>query len=274
MRSPLACLLLMSPALWTQPATRQLVFETATIKMTDAKGGGGHSHENDAPGMFRGSMTLKSYIMTAYNLKDFQVVGGPNWIDATTYEILGKLERAADVPSENARSMYGVERGTGEQQLHIALQSLLADRFQLKFHHESKEMPAYVLTALKGKFKLPPVPDNGKCGTSSNGDGNGYKLTATCIDMNRFASFLARRLRQPVSNETAVQGLYSFLLRWTNDDLAHAGGGLSQLDPLFSALRDQLGLRLEAKKRLTDIIVVDRAEWPSETNDRESSRRR
>jgi uncharacterized protein (TIGR03435 family) len=247
-------LVLTTAAVWAQPAKRLPAFETATIKMTDAKGGGGHSNENDKPGLFRGSMTLKSYIMTAYNVRDFQVTGGPNWIDDTTYEILGKLERTEEAPSGNAG---------GEQQLHVALQSLLADRFQLKFHQELKEMPAYVLAAMKGKFKLQPVPDNGKCGTSSNGDGNSYKLTATCIDMKRLTTVLARRLRQPVSDETGIQGLYSFGLQWTVDDLGTAGTS-SQLDALFAALRDQLGLRLESKKMQTDIIVVDRAERPSD----------
>jgi uncharacterized protein (TIGR03435 family) len=263
MRSLLACLLLISLALWAQSARHQPVFETATIKMTDAKGGAGHSHENDTPGLFRGSMTLKSYIMTAYNVKDFQVTGGPNWIDASTYEILGKLEHMTDVSLENTVSTVRAENGAGEEQLHIALQVLLADRFQLKIHHESKEMPSYVLTANKGKFKLQPVQDSGQCGTSSNGDGNGYKLVATCIDMTRFATFLARRLRQPVSDETAIQGHYSFVLQWTNEDHGN-GGGASQLDVIFSALRDQLGLRLESKRTPMDILVVDRAERPSD----------
>jgi uncharacterized protein (TIGR03435 family) len=231
--------------------------------MTNAKGGGGHSRENDAPGLFRGSMTLKSYIMTAYSMKDFQVIGGPNWIDDSTYEILGKLERATSAGPENAAVTARTVSGAGEKELHIALQSLLADRFQLKFHRESKEMPTYVLAAMKGKFKLQPVEANGQCGTSSTGDGNGHKLIATCIDMKTFAGFLARRLRQPVFDETAIQGLYTFVLQWTNDDHAN-GDGSRQLDVIFSALRDQLGLRLEAKKAPTDIIVVENAERPTE----------
>src|SRR5690242_11259275 len=105
MRSLLACVLLASPAVWAQPAESGPVFEAATIKMTAAKGGGGHSHENDTPGLFRGSMTLKSYIMAAYNVKDFQVTGGPNWMDDTTYEIMGKLEHGTDVPPDNTAGL-------------------------------------------------------------------------------------------------------------------------------------------------------------------------
>jgi uncharacterized protein (TIGR03435 family) len=260
MRSLLACLLLTSPTAWAQPVERPPVFETATIKMTDAKGGGGHSHENDTPGMFRGSMTLKSYIITEYKVKDFQVIGGPSWIDATTYEIVGKLERKTEVPTGLNRS--GGD-GLAEEQLHIALQSLLADRFQLKLHRGSKEMSGYALTVVKGKLNLPPATDNGACGTSSNADGSGRKLIATCIDMTRFASLLTRVLRQPVFDQTAIHGLYSFGLRWATDDLVNADTSL-QVDSLFSALRDQLGLRVEPKKASMEIIVVDRAERPSD----------
>ncbi len=261
MRSLLTCLFLMSPYSWAQPSERRPVFETASIKMMEAKGGGGHSHENDTPGLFRGSMTLKSFIMAAYSVKDFQVIGGPSWLDDTTYEILAKLELKTDAATSGIATKRGID-GLGEKQLHIALQSLLADRFQLKFHHESKEMPAYALTVAKGKFKLQPVADNGACGTSSNGDGNGRKLTATCIDMKRFANFLSRVLRQPVSDQTAIQGLYSFGLQWATDELVN-GGNASQLDSLFAVLRDQLGLRLEPKKAPMDIMVVDQAERPT-----------
>jgi uncharacterized protein (TIGR03435 family) len=261
MRLLLECLLLTSPVMWAQLVSRHPVFEVATIKMTDAKGGAGHSHENDTPGLFRGSMTLKSYVMTAYNVKDFQVIGGPKWVDDTTYEIVAKLERTPDVTRDDTTSIrIDTKR---EEQLHVALQWLLADRFQLEFHHELKIMPSYVLTAVKGKFKLQPISESGQCGTSSNGDGRSYKLVANCIDMKRFASVLARRLRQPVFDVTGVKGLYNFVLQWSADDLVNRDGA-PQLDSLFDALRDQLGLRIESKKAPTDMIVIDRAERPAE----------
>jgi uncharacterized protein (TIGR03435 family) len=116
MRSLLAYCLLMPLAVSAQPSEHPPVFEAASIKMVDAKGGSGHSHENDAPGLSRGSMTLKSFIMAAYNVKDFQVIGGPNWIDVATYEILGKLERTPDVSTKSLGSTP--RNGDREEELH------------------------------------------------------------------------------------------------------------------------------------------------------------
>jgi uncharacterized protein (TIGR03435 family) len=252
--------LLISPALRPQAQEPKPVFETASIKMTDAKNGGGHSHENSDPGMLRGSMTLKNYIMTAYGVRDFQVIGGPNWIDTSTYEIVAKLENPTDPPPGLASRQRAVAE---EDRLHLALQSLLADRFQLKFHHDSKDMPSYVLTVAKSGFKLKPAPETDGCGTNSTGIPNGKKLTATCLGMGRFVTFLSRQMRLPVADETHVQGLYTFHIEWGPDDL-NATGPPDDLPSLSVVLERQLGLKLGSKKAPTDIIVVDRAERPSE----------
>lgn len=245
--------LLLSAAVWPQ-TERKPAFETASIKMTNPTGGGGHSHEHDGPGLLRASMTLKSYIMAAYNVKPYQIVGGPAWIDATTYDIVAKLERADDNRA-----------AAGEPQIHAALQGLLAERFQLKFHHETKEMPAYALAVAKSGFALKPVAGGSDCGTSSKGNGTSINFIATCVDMTQFAGYLARVLRQPVSDETHLQGLYSFKLEWTPDDLKTAApSDQPTLPSLFTVLQEKLGLRLETKKVPVEILVVDSAERPSE----------
>ena len=222
--------------------------------MSRATGGSGHSDENDDPGLLRGSMTLKSYIMTAYDVKPYQVIGGPNWVDESTYDIVAKLERSGDNPA-----------AAGEPQVHVALQALLADRFQLKIHHEAKEIPAYALTVTKGGFKLKETSETTGCGTSSKGSGTGINFRATCADMTGFASSLARRMGRPVSDETHLQGLYTFTLEWTPDDLK-TGASRDQptLPSLFTVLQEKLGLKLEARKVPVDIIVVDSADRPSE----------
>ena len=173
MRSAIVTLLLISPAAWPQTPERMPPFETASIKMTQEKGGGGHSHEHNTPGMLRGAMTLKSYIMSAYDVEPFQVTGGPAWIDESTYEIVAKLESGADAPPNPAP---GSRRNDGER-IRAALQTLLAERFQLKIHHESKEVPAYAMTVAKSGFKLQPdVTPGCSGGTNSNGNGVSQKL--------------------------------------------------------------------------------------------------
>lgn len=253
---------LLPPILWPQAAEPKPVFEAASIKMVNLTGGGGHSHENDDPGMLRGSMTLKSYIMSAYGVKAFQVAGGPSWIDDTTYEIVARLEN----PPAPMEKLTGRERSAAQgNRLHLALQQLLLERFQLKFRHETKMMPAYALTVSKSGLKIKPAAEASNCGTSSNGNGVSTKLTATCIDMAAFASFLARQLRLPVLDQTSVPGAYSFQLEWTADDLKVAdSSNQPALPSLFTILDQQLGLKLESKKAPMDILVVESAERPSE----------
>jgi uncharacterized protein (TIGR03435 family) len=263
MRSPVVVLFLISSSAWAQTEAKP-VFEAASIKMSRPTGGSGHSNENSDPGMLHGSMTLKSYIMAAYSVKTYQVTGGPKWIDDSTYDIVAKLE-IAELPKLSA-DLTPRQRATAEvERLHTALQGLLADRFQLKLHHESKEMPAYALTVVKSGFKLKEASETAGCGSNSNGNGTSINFTATCVDMTRFANYLARVTKQPVSDETHLEGSYSFSFEYIPDDLkATASTDQPALPSLFTVLQQKLGLKLEQKKVPTDIIVVDSAERPSE----------
>jgi uncharacterized protein (TIGR03435 family) len=255
--------LLMPYSAWTQTEAKP-VFEVASIKMVRATGGSGHSSENSDTGLLHGSMTLKSYIVAAYNVKTYQVTGGPNWIDDSTYDVVAKLEMAG-LPKLPANLTPNQRAAAEEDRLHTALQGLLAERFQLKVHHESKDMPAYALIVVKGGFKLKEVPETAGCGTSSKGNGTSINFTATCVDMTRFASYLARVTKQPVSDETHLQGSYSFSLEYTPDDLkASVSTDQPALPSLFTVLQQKLGLKLEQKKVPVDILVVDSAERPSE----------
>ena len=263
MRSLILIPLLILYSTWAQTEAKP-VFEAASIKMSRATGGSGHSDENSDPILLRASMTLKSYVMSAYNVKAYQVTGGPTWIDDSTYDIVAKLEMT-DLPKLPA-NLTPRERGTAEEdRLHTALQGLLAERFQLKLHHETREMPAYALTVSKSGFKLKEASETTGCGTSSKGNGISVDFTANCVDMTGFARYLARVMRHPVSDETHLQGSYSFKLQWTPDDLkAAASTDQPVLPSLFTVLQEKLGLKLEQKKVPVDIIVVDSAERPSE----------
>jgi uncharacterized protein (TIGR03435 family) len=204
-------------------------------------------------------MTLKSYIMMAYNLRPFQVTGGPKWMDDSTYDIVAKLDHA--FMPEGATGKLLSEATT------LALQALLADRFQLKIHHETKEMPAFVLTAIKPRFRLAPVEKADHCGTRSNGDTRGgVKFTGTCLSMADFAAFAADRLDRPVSDQTHVDGLYTFSLEWSRDGLRTDASGGANPDglPAFFTAIEQIGLKLESRKAPVDILVVDSAERPTE----------
>jgi bla regulator protein blaR1 len=263
MRSLILIPLLIAHSTWAQTEPKP-VFEAASIKMSRPTGGSGHSHENSDPILLRASMTLKNYVMTAYDVKAYQVTGGPNWIDDSTYDIVAKLETTAlqKLPG----NLTPQQRASAEEErLHLALQALLGERFQLKVHHESKEMPAYALTVVKSGFKLKETSETAGCGTSSKGNGTSVNFTATCVGMPDFASYLARVTKQSVSDETRLQGSYSFGFEYVPDDLKATASTDQPAPPsLFTVLQQKLGLRLEQKKVPVDIIVVDGAERPSE----------
>jgi len=222
------------------------VFETASIKLNPQAEG---ADSENTPGLLRAQMTLKRYIAYAYDVKDFQVRGGPGWIDLDHYDITAKLERL------DPQRQDGV-------QIREALQTLLADRFQLTFHHESKETGGYALLTANGGFKLTPVADEGNHGTSSKGGGT-RRLTATQVDMARVAAFLARETGSPVEDQTHIPGVFTFTLEWARDDFRSSSEEHDALPSLFTALQEKLGLRLEARRVPVDLLMIDRAERPS-----------
>jgi uncharacterized protein (TIGR03435 family) len=247
MLGALLCLLPLPVSVWCQTAPEpKAVFEAASIKL-DVKADG--SDSEDTPGLLRAQMTLKGYIAYAYAVKDFQVMGGPTWVDREHYDITAKLERVDP------------QRPDGSQ-LREALQTLLADRFQLSVHHELKEVAGFALMADKGGFKLTPVADGGNHATSSRG-AISRQLTASQVDMGRVAAFLARETGRPVEEQTHIPGLFTFTLEWARDDPKNSNSEQPELPSLFKALQEKLGLRLESRRILVDLLIVDKAERPS-----------
>ena len=193
------------------------------------------------------SVTNPSHLLTfcASVLK-----GGPNWIDLDHYDITAKLERVDP-------------QRPGSIQVREALQTLLAERFQLTFHHESKEIGGYALMTAKGGFKLSPIADGGNHGASSKG-GLTRQLTATQVDMGRVAAFLARETGSPVEDQTHIPGVYTFTLEWARDDFKNSSSEQAMLPSLFTAIQERLGLRLEERRVPVDLIIIDSAGRPSE----------
>jgi uncharacterized protein (TIGR03435 family) len=231
----------MLKAIWILLATYAFAqppaFEAAAIKpCKDASSG---SHWNSTPGTInlRGH-TLKSLICVAYHVKDSQVAGGPKWIDGDRFDINAKSAGAEDDPK-----------------LLEMLQTLLADRFQLVFHREQKITPSYALVVVKSGMKIKPV--EGATGSRSRG-GRG-QLTAQGVSMEKLAELLSRQVKTPVIDFTGAPGVYDFKLEWSTE------GDANDLESaLFAALQSQLGVKLESRKLPTELIVVDRAEKPSE----------
>jgi uncharacterized protein (TIGR03435 family) len=233
-------------------------FEVASLKASAPGGRGGGIRP--APGGERYVATnapLRLMIMVAYRLKTEQITGGPAWMDTDTYDMNAKAERPSSV-----------------EDLHVMLQNLLAERFQLKFHRDTKEMPVYALSVDKGGHKLKPHE------AQSAGDpwidtaidqAVHLKLTATSVPLDYFAWRLGMLVDRPVIDATKLKGGYDFTLAYTRELHGIREGALINGVPidtsgpnLFGALREQLGLKLEPQKGPVDVLVIDRAEKPVE----------
>ena len=189
-------------------------------------------------------MTTKALIETAFGVKDFQVTGGPPWLDQDNYDIIAKTPEPVALH---------------EKVLEPYLHSLLSDRYHLKFHTISKEFPGYALFPAKNGPKLTPHTGTQGEGTSTNGNGRKITSSGTALSMADFADFLARHIGQPVVDATGIKGTFDFALEWSKDDTGEATAPL-----IFTALQEQLGLRLESQKVPMEVIVVDSIDKPSE----------
>ena len=222
----------------SQPAQHK--FEAVSIKPNDL--GGGHSHAHTSDGRIEAEMTPKSMIQMAFGIKSFQVSGGPNWLDENNYTINATWD--AVHPAHEV--------------LEACLQSMLADRFHLVYHRETKELPAYALMVAKNGPKLTPHTGTHGEGTNSEGSHGVIHMTGTDLTMAAFVNFLARETDRPVIDRTGIQGVYDVKMDWSTGDVD------STLPSLFSALQAQLGLRLESTKGPVEILVVDSIDKPSE----------
>ncbi len=233
-----------------QTADPSVAFEVASIKPTEETG---HSMNlNRAPGgRFSTRNTGLKMLMTfAYDVRPHQISGGASWIDSEGFDIVAKAE-TADPTIEQFRGM---------------MQKLLADRFQLTFHRETREMPVYALVLAKNgpKFKV-----SDKDETTIQG-GKGQTRYQKC-SMAFFAQNLSPRLGRTVLDRTGLKGEFDFTLEATIEDeirkRVEAGEASASSEPvgptIFTALQEQLGLKLESTKGPVEILVIDRAVRPS-----------
>jgi uncharacterized protein (TIGR03435 family) len=227
-----------------EPSVPQLKFEVASIRPHKQEAGPQRvnvNFEND--GINFRNVTLKNCIQRAYGLKKYQVSGGPGWLADERYDVIAKAEGTAT-----------------KAQLTQMLQALLAERFKLTAHNETKMRPVYSLVVAKGGAKIQAVKDDGE-GAQIGGDSQ-HALTARNISMTQFASTLAmfRQLDGPVVDQTGLKGVFNISLDFA-DDVASPD---STSPSLFAALPQQLGLKLEAIKGPVQVLVIDHLERPSE----------
>lgn len=211
-------------------------------------------------------VTLTGLIALAYRVQEYQVSGAPAWGRTARFSV---NTTAAENPSSD--------------RLFQMMQALLAERFSLKQHLETKEEPVYLLIARKAgnrpatglqvttegscvKVEGPAPPDPNACGSLGMGSNH---LDAHEISMARLADALGRVLHRKVIDKTGLSEKFNVSLRWNPDDLEQPPPGdaaklSSDIPSIFVAIREQLSLGLEASKAPIEVLVVDQVEMPTE----------
>jgi uncharacterized protein (TIGR03435 family) len=231
-------------------------FEVATIK-PNAKGGMMGLYTYPGGRIFCGLCSVQLMTVYAFDVREFQVVGGPKWISGDRYDVAAVA--AEDSPARNLKPASIGTPPNSEQRL--MLQSLLIDRFGLKYHRETREGPVYWMVRTKKKFDANPAKDKDAVPFMTvagyhDGVGNGEMMGE-----NTTMAYMARRLsdilRLPVVDKTGIEGSFDF------DVPAPEAANADLMNATLEGL-DRLGLKLKSEKGPVEYIVVDSASKPTE----------
>jgi uncharacterized protein (TIGR03435 family) len=247
----LASLAILTPDVRAQSTPQpNPAFDAASIK--PAKAGVRGYSIRPLPGRLSASnTTLGQLVAEAYHVYDFQVSGGPKWLNTDRYDIEAKAAGDAK-PSE--------------AQLRGMLQKLLADRFSLAVHREIKELPVYALEVGKGGPKF--QPSKGSDEPPMFRVFQRRQITAARAPLAYLVEALSFLVGRPVVDQTGLDGKYDYKLDWTPDETqVRSDEAAPQVEgnvpSLASAIQEQMGLRLQSQKGPVELIVIDRAEMAS-----------
>jgi uncharacterized protein (TIGR03435 family) len=238
-------LCMLASALWVPGVQAQPAFAVASIHQSGAAVKFERDGKTDTqPGhLLMKDVTVQTCVKWAYGVQRSQVIG-PAWIESEHFDIDAKADDPVDVP-----------------QLKLMLQMLLADRFKLTFHREKKELKGFVMTVAKSGSKMRPSPPDVAHYWQNSANGT----VATGITMQEFTDYIAGPMEAPILNETDLPGKYDFTLDFTNyltPDMHAMTGEATGI--LIAALQGELGLKLEGRKAMFDVMVIDHVEKPSD----------
>ena len=219
-------------------------FEVASIKPAAPDALGSRSRFTPGGRFTAVNITLKEMIATMWRVPEFQISGGPAWLGLTRYDISAK-------PENNPK----------DDEILPMIQSLLTDRFQLRFHRETKELACFVMVAAKGglKFHESEIADGEPV---VNPDKASMSVEVKGVPADRFVDMLSTLLHAPVINNTGLSGRYDAKVNISKylPDGSGKEGSFDPISTILLGLQEELGLKLESKKMPLDLLIVDRAE--------------
>lgn len=231
----------------TMPNHADPDWEVATVKPSDPNDTGGqHISLHGRHALLRDT-TVEQFLLLGYGVQKSQLADLPDWATTQRWDVEG----VSDADGEPTWS-----------QLQKMMQKILAERFAMSLHHEQRVLPVYALTVAKGGPKMTPnTSDPNGWPHQQNGENDGRHVEAlTNTSMADLALILQFHVDRPVIDRTGLKGRYDFKLQWTVDD---APVTAPDAPPgLFTAIQDQIGLKLERVKAPADVLVVDKLERP------------
>jgi uncharacterized protein (TIGR03435 family) len=249
-------------SLQSKDAPKHLSFDVISVKLDkgDARRRGS---QFTSDGFAMVNTPVHNLLTQALHKDPDEIIGEPGWATTDRWDVVAKVLSPEDVATLGKMSF--AQRGA-------MLLQILTDRFGLKTHHETRELPVYALVVAKGGLKMvesksdPGAPPNGGSPKLMGPDG---KLTGQEIPLDFLAQELAWQVGRTVVDRTGLAGRYDFSLTWTPDSATGAGAGAgdgSQTagESIFTAVQEQLGLKLQPTKAPVDVVVIDRLEKPSE----------
>lgn len=214
------------------------------------------------------SVSLHILLQLAYDFGPFQIVGGPDWADNRYFTVDAKSDPSVDEQLAKLSDADG-----HAEKLHM-VQAMLADRFHLRAHWETRQQSAYALTIARGGLKMQPtklpIPDGDpsmapttpSTVVHAHGGPQGIEIDGQRFSMRAIALMLTTQLHAPVTDKTGDKGFYDFTFQFWRDEMGQPGP--DAYPAITTAAQDELGLRLESSKGPTDVMVIDHAELPSE----------
>jgi uncharacterized protein (TIGR03435 family) len=232
----------------SQAAEPPLRFEVASIRPNQSTGDEPSNRQVLPGGRFVATATtVRTLIRIAFGTDDNRISGAPSWTDNETFDINGTTVNRTEV--------------TTPQQFQQLILSLLEDRFQFKFHREPKEARIYWLELDKpGKLgpALKPSTPDAQPNMSTNSNGSRAAMKVSKMSMADIAAGLRRQAGRPVEDHTGLKGNFDFQIEWAPEETPDSA------DPsLFTVLKEQLGLKFQSAKGITEVLIVDQISHPS-----------
>jgi uncharacterized protein (TIGR03435 family) len=236
------------------------VFEVTTVKRN--KSGGTGSHSNFQNGYFIASNILLKNLLqySAYGIPEPRILGGPKWLNSERFDIEAKTD---NLTADQLRTLNREQRKLQTQGM---FQQLLADRFKLMIHFETRQLPVYALAATKKG----PILHAWKASDGSGTSASTGQFAATGMTMAEIAvaltQELSRELGRVVIDKTGIDGRYNMTLKWTPEtDTTDGTAPQPEAGPsIFTAIQEQLGLKLESAKGPVQVLIIDHVEMPTE----------